>query len=107
MAKNIELNEYDSESYLMNLLKASFYIENVVSVKRKKVFVYCTSGVSRASTVIMTFLAFFKQVERHDDLQYIEDLLGMFNPGSLPNAEAVALLLERNQDGWLNVTPNP
>ena len=79
----------------------------MVTVKQKKVFVYCTSGVSRAPTVIMTYLAFFKQVERYDDLQYIEDLLAMFHPGSLPNAEAVAFLLEQNQESWLNVTPNP
>ena len=107
MSKNIEINEMDTANYLLNWLKAAHYIENVVRVKRKKVFVYCTSGVSRAPSVIMTYLAYFKQVERYDDLQYIEDLLALFHPGSLPNAEAVALLLENNQSSWMNVTPNP
>jgi protein-tyrosine phosphatase len=61
LAKNVEIDEFtDKTEYIKNLLKAAQYIENVVKVKQKKVFVYCNSGICRAPTVIMAYLSYCK-----------------------------------------------
>lgn len=59
--RNIEVDEFsDRSEYIKSLLKAAQYIDNVVKVKQKKVFVFCTSGICRAPTVIMAYLSYFK-----------------------------------------------
>jgi len=55
----------------------------------------------------MAYLSYYKLIEQYDDLQYIEDLLATFHPGSLPNAEAVDMMLKLYANQWLNVPFEP
>lgn len=68
LAKNIPINEFDREQYANSLVQVAQLINNVVQNKHKAVFVFSTSGISRAATAIMAYISFFKQVPDYEEL---------------------------------------
>ena len=97
LMRHIPINEFNPESYQRNLAKAAITLDNIISTKNKKVFIYSTSGISRPQTVIMAYLSYFKKLSKFDDLQYIEDLVLNCYRNSVPNQESVATVLGNNQ----------
>lgn len=105
MARNIPVDEFDTAAYPKALLKAAQMVDSIIRIKQRKVYIHCTSGISRAPTVVMAYLSFFKQLEQFADLQQVEDLIQTFNSCAVPNSEAVSEMLNSNKHAW-NKRPN-
>lgn len=103
LMRHVPIDEFNPYSYARNLAKAAITLDNIISNKNKKVFVYSTSGISRPQTVIMAYLSYFKKVSKFNDLQFLEDLVLNCYRCSVPNQEAVADVLKNNQAQWDNL----
>ena len=58
-----------------------------------KVFVYCSSGVSRAPTVALAYLCLFKKLQFWDSVEKTRDMIKKMKPLSHPNVSLVESLL--------------
>jgi protein-tyrosine phosphatase len=65
--------------------------------KRKngpRVFVCCSSGITRSPTVVLAYLVLFKKVSTWRDLSKSDALLRKCHPVSSPNLSLIAKVLE-------------
>ena len=65
----------------MSIFQACQYLNDMISNKGQKVFVYCNSGVSRAPTVIMAYLCLYKMVKVWKDIDAVGQLMKLHLPG--------------------------
>ena len=67
-----DINERD---YIEYLYKGACFINDFVENKNHKLFVHCTTGVSRGPTLILVYLSLFCKHENYDNLGELYDFL--------------------------------
>ena len=60
------------------------------------VYIHCTSGISRAPTVVMVYLCLFKRVKQWQNPYYVAQFVKAFHLNSSPNMRAVQRVVEAN-----------
>jgi protein-tyrosine phosphatase len=56
---NYPVSDVKEDDYLEQLFEASQHMHELIGVKGQHVFVHCSSGVSRAPTLVVVYLALF------------------------------------------------
>lgn len=89
-----ENNMLSSQENLNNLLNAAAYLDDMINEKGLKVYVNCASGHTRAMSVIMVYLAFYKKHQDWNDLERLSKKLQQEYPMSFPNMKAVEKIIQ-------------
>jgi len=53
----------DDDQYKIRVFAAAQYLNDLINNKDKKVFIHCTSGIVRCTTVVLAYLCLYKRVE--------------------------------------------
>ena len=98
--KNISIDEHNSLSQdnLNNLLSAAAYLDDMVNNKNLRVFVHCTSGHTRAMSVVMVYLSIYKKHPDWNDLDKLNQQLASQYALSFPNIKAVEKVVQQNKN---------
>lgn len=99
--KNIEVVNFPLDDVKMNEVEYSIKvfeicktINNISSKSSKNVLVHCTTGISRAPTVILTYLCLYKKTKTWYNIPKSEDYLKRFHPICHPNLKVVQKTLK-------------
>ena len=68
----LDINERD---YIESLYSGACFIHECIDNKKQKLFVHCTTGVSRAPTLVLVYLALFCKHENYDNFEVLYDFL--------------------------------
>jgi protein-tyrosine phosphatase len=77
---NFPIDDRVENDYAEQVFTAAQYLNNLIAEKRHSVFIHCTSGLSRAPTVVLTYLCLFKRVKCWMDLRESLKFLRVFFP---------------------------
>lgn len=83
---------------MSNLFNAAQHLNNLVNNQNLNVFIHCSSGVSRAPAVAITYLCLFKKVKCWDNPDDVAHFVKAFNPNICPNMRMVKKCVEANRD---------
>lgn len=53
------MNDYDEDIYVEHLFEAAIQLNDLLNVKKLKVFMHCSSGISRCPAVLIVYLCLF------------------------------------------------
>mmetsp|Transcript_16995 Transcript_16995/g.26196 ORF Transcript_16995/g.26196 Transcript_16995/m.26196 type:complete len:427 (-) Transcript_16995:1239-2519(-) len=99
LAKNLQINEIDDEQdQARNVFQASQYLNDMINNKDHRVYVYCTSGITRAPTVVAAYLALYKKVKCWEYPQLIESIIQSYCPEAFPNFALLNKTIALNKD---------
>jgi len=69
---NSSVSDINENEYCSDAFDAAVKLNDLVNVQGNNVFLHCTSGISRASTVFLCYLALFPRYEnwrKNDDIE--------------------------------------
>ena len=75
--------------YSENLFHACKALDHLLSKQKEKVYIHCTAGLSRSTTVVITYLTLFQKSKMWFNTNKVEDLVAQCCSGSSPNIQAV------------------
>ena len=55
-------DDFSEREYPVQCFTAAQYLNDMISNKGHKVFMHCSSGISRCATVLLTYLCLFKRL---------------------------------------------
>jgi len=89
------LDDSKEEQYAFDLISAAKELAKFTSSNR--LYLHCSSGITRASTLLLVYLCLFKKIDcwnsAENTLKYLESL----NSQIVPNMKIVNKVLEQNQ----------
>lgn len=96
LAKNFPVNDLHEEIYSSDIIQAAQYLNDMINNKNLNVYIYCSSGISRAPTVILAYLTLFKKAQCWQYIPLVESLIISHYPCCSPNVKIVQGLVEQN-----------
>ena len=94
---NQVISDLEDEQYQGQLFKAAKILNTLINKQGHKVFVNCTTGCSRATTLLIVYFAMFCRHPDWNNIQSLEQLVSTCNPRSSPNMLAVMQILNDNK----------
>lgn len=79
------LKDSSFEEYCSDLFSISKQLSHFLDVQRKPTFVHCSSGVSRAPTLALTYLCVFKRVSSWASVEKTNAFVKSTHPSFYPN----------------------
>ena len=73
------INESREQDLTSNLFIAAQHLNNILNALNSKVYVHCSSGLSRAPSVVLMYLCLFKKVKSWRSVDDTVKYLKMFN----------------------------
>ena len=70
----------------------------MLSDDEQEVFLHCTTGISRAPTLVIVYLALFLRHKNWDNLNDLEAFVKSAFPQASPNMDAAQKCVEANRD---------
>jgi protein-tyrosine phosphatase len=67
----------------------------MINEQGEEVYVHCTTGVSRAPTLIIVYLAVYCRHRKWNDLPALKNFVTDNHPNAFPNMVAVELCIEK------------
>lgn len=95
--KNLPTPDLHEEDYIQYIVTAATELNDLINNRGQKVFIHCYTGISRAPTVIIAYLALFLRHPAWNDLEELRTYLRRYYGMGEPNMRAVKLCIERNQ----------
>lgn len=86
--------QLSAEEYAQELFKVTQMVHHITCNKNMNVFVYSSTGISRAPTVMLTYLCLFKKVPCWYNLDRAQDHLDKYHPVSHPNLHVIQKCLD-------------
>lgn len=83
------INDMTEKELQSNLFIAAQHLNNMINVEGLNVYVHCTSGVSRAPAVVVTYLCLFKQVKCWNSVEDTSQFIKAYNPKLAPNNKII------------------
>ena len=83
------------EDYVDQLISAAKQLDIMINEQGEEVFVNCTSGISRAPTLVMVYLAIYCRHKQWENLDALKNFIVESHPNALPNLQAVKLCVEK------------
>jgi hypothetical protein len=71
-------------------------IQNLLEDKHNKVFVHCSSGISRGPSAVLTHLCLYKKVNCWEDIDQSAVLIQQHHQEAFPNIKAVTRVVNNN-----------
>ena len=70
---------------------------DMINNKNLKVFVYCSSGITRTPTVIMAYLCIYKKIQCWNKIFQVDEILKQYIPYSYPNTMIIQDAIQENK----------
>lgn len=90
------LSDNNEDDYCANLFMVAQHLNNMINNMGLTVYIHCTSGISRAPTVVLVYLCLFKRVKQWQNPYSVAQLVKAFHLNSSPNMRAVKRVVEAN-----------
>ena len=88
----------DGDQTKMRIFAATQYINDLVNNKNLKVYLHCTSGVIRSSTVALAYLCLYKRIHSWHNIHATRNFIVECNSSSLPNTYLVEQIVNDNYE---------
>jgi predicted protein tyrosine phosphatase len=82
----------------MKIFAASQYLNDMVNNKGHRVFIHCSSGITRAPTVALLYLCLFKRHNSWRDVDQVDQYLSSHYHVSYPNRNLVSQIIKDNHE---------
>lgn len=105
-AVHFPVDEYNEKEHKMKVFAAAQYLNDMVNNKGHRVYIHCSSGISRAPSVILTYLCLFKRVECWKDIDKADQFLMTHYHVSHPNKVIVNQIISDNHEFQSKQTDN-
>ena len=83
------LSDLDEDELCASLFLGAQHLNNMINTEGLKVYVHCTSGISRAPALIVTYLCLFKKVKQWETPRKVAQYLRTYHFNSKPNLRAI------------------
>jgi hypothetical protein len=94
---NQPINDHETEAQLNDdILKAVVKLHDLINVQNHTVYVHCTSAVTRAPTVAITYMCLFIKNHHYKQPNLIAQYVKKQHSVSFPNMKAVHAVLKNN-----------
>ena len=97
-AIHYSIDDYNEDEHIKKTFAAAQYLNDLVNSKNNKVFIHCSSGISRASTVVLCYLALYKKVPCWRSIDQCDELLLKYHHVSTPNQFIIEQIIRDNAD---------
>jgi predicted protein tyrosine phosphatase len=71
-------------------------IQSLLEDKNNRVFVHCSSGISRGPSSVLLHLCLYKKVKCWDDIQESEKIVKQHHQEAFPNIKTVTRVINNN-----------
>lgn len=95
---NYPVSDINEDEYIENLFQASQHLHDLIDIKGHHVFVHCSSGVSRAPTLVLVYLALFLQHKHWDNLTELHNFVLEYYHVSMANLIIAQKCIEVNRE---------
>ena len=92
---NYPVDDVFLDDYVEALIGAAKQLDKMINEQGEEVFVNCTTGISRAPTLILVYLSIYCRHKQWNNLDALANYLKDAFPNSQPNLMAVKLCIER------------
>ena len=79
------IDDYDEQDHPQKVFAAAQYLNDLLNAKNNKVYIHCSSGISRASTVVLCYLALYKKIACWRSIDQCDEYLLKYHHVSTPN----------------------
>ena len=69
---NYPIDDIENKEIEKEIFAAAQYLFDMCNNKNLKVFVNCRSGITRATTVVLTYLVLYKRVQNWNKIEYVD-----------------------------------
>lgn len=83
--------------YKEKVFMAAQYIHGLVEKQNKKVYIHCSSGLTRSPTSVLAYLCIFKRVKQWKSVTSTRDVITENCHSSLPNVTVVEQIVAENR----------
>ena len=97
-AIHYSIDDYNEEEHVKKTFAAAQYLNDLVNSKNNKVFIHCSSGISRASTVALCYLALYKKVPCWRSIDQCDEHLLKHHHVSTPNQFIIEQIVRDNAE---------
>jgi protein-tyrosine phosphatase len=81
-----------------NLYQAAQKLYQLQEVQKEKVYVHCTTGVSRSVTLVIVYLSLYMKHEHWNNLQLLKEFIeSEYNNRNEPNLIAAQRVIDENK----------
>jgi predicted protein tyrosine phosphatase len=95
---NVPINDMREEDFIKGLFDASVAIDHLINEKDKKVYVHCTSSITRSPSAVITYLCLFMRASDWKNPQRVAALVKDFHKIAHPNMVAIQKTLILNNE---------
>jgi len=92
------IDDFNEKEYPMRLFAAAQYLNDMVNNKGLRVLVHDGCGITRCSSVLLTYLTLFKRAPTWTDVHQTEDYLKQQHELATPNKYVVQKVVDDNRE---------
>jgi predicted protein tyrosine phosphatase len=94
---NSSVSDINEDEYCSDAFNAAVRLNDLVNIQKNNVFLHCTSGISRASTVFLCYLALFPRFDnwrKNNDIEELKKYLFTHFTAASPNIDIVEKVIK-------------
>lgn len=97
-AIHFPVDEYNEKEHKMKVFAAAQYLNDMVNNKGHRVYIHCSSGITRAPSVVLTYFCLFKRVESWRDIEKADNYLTSHYRVCHSNKTVVSQIIRDNHE---------
>jgi hypothetical protein len=94
----VQVSDVYEDQYAQHLFEAAKVLHRMVEVEKKKVYLHCSSGVSRGPTLLMVYLSLYCKLSCWENVDQVYEYVENEYMWQDANKTMVRLVIEKNKD---------
>ena len=91
------ISDKNEDEYIESLFDAAQHLNDLINEKQHTVYLYDNSGMTRAPTLVMTYLTLFRKTVNPEKTLEANKILNEYHSVSTPNVAVVQKLLKKHK----------